>query len=182
MNTCVAAEAECENWFKQTEVITTVSLFECSSCVKCGCTCWLFVQDNPERQRLLPLPPHGGHSERDDAGVWRKHTQWYVYEPRRQVLLLRLPGLQSGSVTHTHTHNHTLTHPFTADMFTCQSRWSTDGPNNGCIPCSWASSKALALCTPTNLTYWDTELNGVIVHLIVHTYVFPNLAIWDVSD
>lgn len=63
------------------------------------------VQDHPQRQRLLPLPPHGRDRERDDAGVRRKHAQRHVHEPRRQVLLLRLPGVQSWSV-----HTHTLTH------------------------------------------------------------------------
>lgn len=70
------------------------------------------LQDHPERQRLLPLPPHGGHSERRHAGVWRKHAQRHVHEPRRQVLLLGLLGLQFGSVnTHTLTHNGQLLAP-----------------------------------------------------------------------
>lgn len=61
------------------------------------------MQDRPERQRLLPLPPHGRDSKRIHAGVWRKHAQRHIHEPWRQVLLRRLPILQSGSVTCTTT-------------------------------------------------------------------------------
>lgn len=62
---------------------------------------YVFVQDRPERQWLLPIPPHSCDSEWNDAGVWRKHTQRHIHEPRCQVLLRRLPSLQSGSVTRT---------------------------------------------------------------------------------
>lgn len=61
------------------------------------------VQDHPERRWLLPLPSHGGDSEWDHAGVWREHTQRHIHEPRCQVLLIRLLGLQFGSVTQSRT-------------------------------------------------------------------------------
>ena len=62
------------------------------------CCVYFFVQDHSEGQWLFPLPPHSSGCEWDHVGVWRKHTQRHICQPRGQVLLLRLHGLWHGSV------------------------------------------------------------------------------------
>lgn len=91
-----------ENW-------CSAALVWCKHVLKCWVSvlphlcCCMFLQDYPQRQWLFPLPSHGGDSEWNHVGVWRKHTQWHVHEPRSQVFLLGLLGLQFGSVrTQTH--------------------------------------------------------------------------------
>lgn len=54
---------------------------------------FLFLKDYSQRQPIFPLLAHSCDSEWDHAGVWRKHSQRHLHEPRSQVLFFGFHGL-----------------------------------------------------------------------------------------